>query len=123
MYVSLSTFPNWIKYKYKVKIQLFIHKIINNPEENIKVPLKEDEFDPREESMFLVLNLLHMIIILDDDELIHQILEQNVTKVEDWKKTVELIKPENIVVAEENAWIDQANCYHLAAKYKLPFTG
>ena len=122
---------NWKHSRFNVRVQLLIEKIEKSRKSHFK---PDDEMIQRqltlldeEGNMTLCLDLLHIAIITIDVTMFEKFAKLDSIDVGNVKLMMEnlvsLIKPEkseedvDITVAEENSWIIDASCYHLAAKF------
>ena len=128
---------NWKQWEYRVKVNLSIEQVSKNEEKcpsngtsknNNLLPNSIEESDDDQadsnsdfgQPMSLTLNLLHIAILkCNNMDALKCLLEKPDISIDMWKTSVTVNKPSNmkIVIAEEDAWIDGANCLHLAAKF------
>ena len=115
--LSIFNNPTWSLWKFKVKVQL-----------QLKRNLDDDENESNgncynicsvADQIMACMSLLHIAILCHDIDQLSQILNLLETRV--WMADpVFLIIPKkfkNVVIAEEDAWINGATCYHLAARF------
>ena len=77
---------------------------------------KADNNDNKDD-IIISLKLLHIIIIFNDNHLVRNIIEKNIP-IEMWMATTSVApKPSKSINNFECDWIDNATCYHLAAKF------
>ena len=75
------------------------------------------EEDGKDVEKNISLKLPHIIIIFNDNSLLEKIIEKNIP-IDIWMAEV-LVEPKTAKCIDniENYWIDNANCFHLAAKF------
>ena len=100
----------WINFRLKIRIQLLVESV--NREDSKDTNHNEE----KETTITLELTALHILVVLNDEDGIQNAMEK-IIGFKPWLSVVQLTKPRNIKIAQENLWIKEANCFHLAAKF------
>ena len=77
----------------------------------------EPATSPQEDTgLRLSLNLFHLVILLRKEDILKFLLKLKYSDpIKQWLRPVTVINPKNLL--DNDKWICQANCLHLAAKY------
>ena len=101
---------NWKTHKFSVKMALLID--IGVIEENVSKSKKDD-------TNCLGLSVLHAIVLLNDKKLLIEALKKE-QQIDSWLERVTIPSKLDAKIKqslEENQWIENANCFHLASRY------
>ena len=104
--------PLWKNFRQKVNVQLLVESVKDENTEGDEDKGSQDSIS----SITLDLSVLHILVVLNDEEIMTAIVEKNIIR-KHWLDPIQLIKPNKIKIAQENQWIEKANCFHLAAKF------
>ena len=101
---------SWTNFRLKIKIQLLVESVSS---EDIKDANDNEE---SETTIMLELTTLHILVVMNDEDAI-QIAMEKIKGFKHWLSKVKLKAPNSVKIAQENSWIKDANCFHLAAKF------
>ena len=104
---------DWYKNIFIVKVTLSMPSISTDEEEEDVDDLDGEPIPGQ--TFTLTMTIFHLIIMLRKQKTIKRLLESGFSNG-DWMKTVQIDGP-NWTVVEEEKWIFEANCLHLAAKF------
>ena len=125
---------DWEKWKYEIPVKLDLKVKMSEDEniryqrtkefheENCKYQLEENKINVGSLQKFtLSLNFLHFIILTRRSKILKYLMKQVEISDEYWMKEIEIIcideEDSKNIVKEEDVWIFEANCLHLASKF------
>ena len=91
----------------------FIFRYLCSHQIFLKVHLGQNTSNKREDKI-ISLKLFHLVVIFNDNNLLEKILEKSIPD-DIWTTPVTVLK--GATESLESDWINDANCYHLAAKF------
>ena len=111
---DLTVFDNesWKSFRQKVNVQLLVESVNDEDTEGGDDNGSQDSIS----SITLELSVLHILVVLNDEDIMNAIVDNNIMR-KHWLNPIQLIKPNKVKIAQENKWIEKANCFHLAAKF------
>ena len=112
---------SWLDYNYAVEVRLVIVDQCSNPlsrsveEGSTETDGALTNEDPGE-NYKIHLSFLDMIVILRQYSILKRIILKTST-LENYTKKVRIEGQNPAIIAEDDSWIKEANCFHFAAKF------